>query len=130
VVTSNHIHLLVHDTDKDLISDSIHLVAGAVGQAYNRRKGRKGAFWEDRYQEIQYRLEGYIDEVDWSQSIAVGDEGFVENFKSKLLSTGDYRKLESENETFSLKEGNQDYGKHIPSSNEIPYEEDSLEPTF
>jgi putative transposase len=25
------------------------LIAGRSGQAYNRRKGRKGAFWEDRY---------------------------------------------------------------------------------
>ena len=27
----------------------MQLVAGRTGQAYNRRKGRKGAFWEDRY---------------------------------------------------------------------------------
>jgi putative transposase len=49
-VTSNHIHLLVHDTsDKDVIPRSIQLVAGRTGQEYNSRKKRKGAFWEDRY---------------------------------------------------------------------------------
>ena len=49
-VTSNHIHLLVHDTaGKEVIPKSIQLVAGRTGQEYNRRKKRKGAFWEDRY---------------------------------------------------------------------------------
>lgn len=49
-VTSNHIHLLVRDTgDRDVIPKSIQLVAGRTGQAYNSRKKRKGAFWEDRY---------------------------------------------------------------------------------
>ena len=27
----------------------MQLVSGATGQAYNRRKNRKGAFWEDRF---------------------------------------------------------------------------------
>ena len=50
MVTSNHIHLLVFDTGgRNVISDSIKLVAGRTGQEYNIRKNRKGAFWEDRY---------------------------------------------------------------------------------
>ncbi|MFZ0724160.1 MAG: hypothetical protein WAM61_00085, partial [Desulfobacterales bacterium] len=28
---------------------SLQLVAGRTAQEYNDRKGRKGAFWEDRY---------------------------------------------------------------------------------
>jgi putative transposase len=49
-VTSNHIHLLVYDRGgAEVIQRSIQLVAGRTAQAYNRRKGRKGAFWEDRY---------------------------------------------------------------------------------
>lgn len=49
-VTSNHIHLLVVDGgERDVIPDSIKLVAGRTGQEYNNRKKRKGAFWEDRY---------------------------------------------------------------------------------
>ena len=31
------------------ISKAVQLIAGRVGQEYNQRKGRKGAFWEDRY---------------------------------------------------------------------------------
>lgn len=42
-VTSNHIHLLVKDTGKFVISKSLQLIAGRTGQEYNKRKGRKGA---------------------------------------------------------------------------------------
>lgn len=50
MVTSNHIHLLVvDDGDRDVIPRSIQLVAGRTAQEYNKRKNRKGAFWEDRY---------------------------------------------------------------------------------
>jgi putative transposase len=49
VVTSNHVHLLVKDTEKGAIARSMQLVAGRTAQGYNRRKSRLGAFWEDRY---------------------------------------------------------------------------------
>lgn len=48
-VTSNHIHLLVIDSGREVIPKSIQLVAGRTAQEYNQRKNRKGAFWEDRY---------------------------------------------------------------------------------
>ncbi len=48
-VTSNHVHLLIKDCGKQEISASMQLAAGCAAQEYNRRKGRKGAFWEDRY---------------------------------------------------------------------------------
>ena len=50
MVTSNHIHLLVvDDSGRESISKSIQLVAGRTGQEFNQRKGRVGAFWQDRY---------------------------------------------------------------------------------
>jgi len=49
IVTSNHIHLLVLDTGEDVIAQSMQLIAGRTAQEYNKRKDRKGAFWEDRY---------------------------------------------------------------------------------
>jgi len=50
MVTSNHIHLLVvDDGDRDVIPNSMKLVAGRTGQEYNQRKNRRGAYWEDRY---------------------------------------------------------------------------------
>jgi len=37
------------DDRKDVIPNSIKLIAGRTGQEFNQRKKRKGAFWEDRY---------------------------------------------------------------------------------
>jgi len=48
-VTFNHIHLLVVDSDKDVIPNSLQLIAGRTAQEFNKRKKRKGAFWDDRY---------------------------------------------------------------------------------
>jgi len=50
MATSNHIHLLVRDNgDRDVIPKSIQLIAARTGQEFNKRKNRKGAYWEDRY---------------------------------------------------------------------------------
>lgn len=49
MVTSNHVHLLVKDSGHEVIAQSVQLAAGRTAQEYNRRKNRKGAFWEDRY---------------------------------------------------------------------------------
>lgn len=49
VVTPNHVHLLVRDTKEANISAGLQLIAGRTAQAYNARKRRPGAFWEDRY---------------------------------------------------------------------------------
>jgi len=49
-VTSNHIHLLVvGNNERDIIPNSIKLIAGRTGQEFNQRKRRNGAFWKDRY---------------------------------------------------------------------------------
>jgi len=60
IVTSNHIHLLVVDTEKDTISKSLQLVAGRTAQEYNFRKKRKGAFWEDRYHATAVQTNEYL----------------------------------------------------------------------
>ena len=50
IVTSNHIHLVVASPkNRESIPKTMQLVAGRSAQEYNRRKGRKGAFWQDRY---------------------------------------------------------------------------------
>ena len=60
-VTSNHIHLLVQDEKgRDVIPNSIKLVAGRIGQEYNLRKKRKGAFWEDRYHATAVESEQHL----------------------------------------------------------------------
>ncbi|MBX2869694.1 MAG: transposase [Acidiferrobacterales bacterium] len=49
MVTSNHIHLLVHDRGKGEIARSMQLLAGRTAQEFNSSHGRQGAFWADRY---------------------------------------------------------------------------------
>lgn len=60
VVTSNHIHLLVKDTGVSVIPKSIQLIAGRTAQEFNNRKGRKGAFWEDRYHATAVDSDKYL----------------------------------------------------------------------
>lgn len=60
IVTSNHIHLLVHDQGKGEIARSMQLIAGRTAQEYNNRKGRRGAFWEDRYHATAVDTEDYL----------------------------------------------------------------------
>jgi putative transposase len=49
-ITSNHIHLLIQDNvGNPAVAKSLGLAASRVAQAYNKRKNRSGAFWEDRY---------------------------------------------------------------------------------
>jgi len=59
-VTSNHVHLLVQDRGVDAIARSMQLIAGCTGQAYNRRKRRRGAFWEDCYHATAVDTESYL----------------------------------------------------------------------
>lgn len=180
-VTSNHVHLVVFDRNKpNVISNSLHLVAGRTAQEYNQRKKRSGAFWEDRYHatavetgmhliqcmlyidlnmvragvvqspeewpfggyhEIQSHRQRYnlIDytllmrfigtgdrqslkilykkwitealeskclkrENRWTQSIAVGSEGYIQNIKAKLGKRARGRKIRVNQGEFELRE--------------------------
>lgn len=50
IVTSNHTHLILSSSEnRQAIPKAMQLIAGRTAQAYNRRKKRKGAFWQDRY---------------------------------------------------------------------------------
>ena len=40
---------MVKDTGANVIAESMQLIACRTAQEYNQRKGRRGAFWEDRY---------------------------------------------------------------------------------
>ena len=60
MVTCNHVHLLVRDCGKHAIPRSMQLVAGRTAQAYNQRKSRKGAFWEDRYHATAVQSDSHL----------------------------------------------------------------------
>ena len=59
-VTSNHVHLLIYEKEAGTIPKSLQLIAGRVAQEYNGRKGRKGAFWEDRYHATIIGSDNYL----------------------------------------------------------------------
>jgi len=61
IITSNHIHLLVEDQGKGEIARSMQWISGQVAQHYNKRKKRKGAFWEDRYHATAIDTQGYLE---------------------------------------------------------------------
>ena len=48
-ITSNHTHLLITAQSKEQISRLMQCLEGDFAQAYNIRKKRSGAFWQDRY---------------------------------------------------------------------------------
>ena len=60
IVTSNPIHLLVMDNGGDVIPRSMQLAAAQTAQRYNKRKGRRGAFWEDRYHATAVQTDGHM----------------------------------------------------------------------
>ena len=78
MVTCNHVHLLIKDTGPNVIARSMQLVAGRTGQEYNERKGRHGAFWEDRYHataisRIYGAHEPVIEELRWLRGLGFGN---------------------------------------------------------
>jgi putative transposase len=71
----------------------MQLIAGRVGQEYNQRKGRRGAFWEDRY-----------------HATAVGSEAFVTSVQARLGIRGRFKEITSESGMSVLREGPESYG--------------------
>jgi REP element-mobilizing transposase RayT len=111
-VTSNHIHLLVQDTGhRNFLSKAIQLVAGRTAQAYNMRKKRKGAFWEDRYHAtaVQDDKGGHTRDAKWRQSIAVGSKVFIEDVKDQQGYKAIGRKIVKAGDIYQLKERQASY---------------------
>jgi REP element-mobilizing transposase RayT len=187
-VTSNHVHLLVVDGKTEVIPKSVQLVAGKTAEEYNRRKERRGAFWEDRYhataietgehflrclvyidlnmvrngvvqrpgmwlhggyKEIQSPPQRYVlinrdkliaccgfrsdaqlrkchrewveeaiirgstRQPQWSESIAVGSEGFVRGVLEKLQARAKGRKVREGEDWYELREPREPYNAHF-----------------
>ena len=52
IITSNHVHLLVYCSNPREVERTIQYVHGRVGQYYNIRHKRQGAFWSDRFHAV------------------------------------------------------------------------------
>lgn len=48
-ITCNHVHIILTSSAVEHIGKFMHLLQGMSAQQYNRRKDRRGAYWEDRY---------------------------------------------------------------------------------
>ena len=77
----------------------MQLIAGRSGQEYNQRKGRHGAFWEDRYHataieanEHLQRCLVYIDlnmvRVEWLRIPVIGHMPVIERSRIPRSGTG------------------------------------------
>lgn len=60
IATSNHVHLLVFDQGMGEITRSMQLVASRTAQEYNKRKDRRGSFWEDRYHATAVQTDSHL----------------------------------------------------------------------
>lgn len=49
MITCNHVHLLLRSDDINKISAAMQYLQGLTARDYNRRKGRSGSFWSDRF---------------------------------------------------------------------------------
>ena len=107
-IMSNHIHLLVYDVNVNIIPKSIQLIARRTGREYNRRKKRKGAFWEDRYHATAVKTGNHL---KWTESIAVGDKEFEMEAKAKLGAKAIGRRELENNEGYELKESQNPYNR-------------------
>ena len=93
VVTSNHIHLLVKDTGESVIPRSLQLIAGRTGQEYNNRKGRRGAYWEDRYHATAIAADNHLSQCITYIDLNMVRAGVVRH--PKHWTHGGYREIQS-----------------------------------
>lgn len=57
---SNHLHLLATETTKDGLSVLMKSILGRLTQVTNRRLGRRGTLWEDRFSAIKIEDESHL----------------------------------------------------------------------
>ena len=122
MVTSNHIHLMVLDNGaRETIPRSIQLLASRVGQEYNKRKKRKGAFWEAS---CKQRVDEEIATMNqtrdskWTESIAVGSERFIDATKNLLGIKEKGRKIIGSGKSYKLREPSAPYGVNFTPEND------------
>jgi REP element-mobilizing transposase RayT len=136
MITSNHVHLLIKDTEPNVIADSMQLIAGRTAQEYNQRKGRQGAFWEDRYhataieadehlhccrQWVEQTLESgrTVRDDRWSEAVAVGSLVFVQSVKGELGGRAMHRGVEQKDGAYALRERNEAYNGDFSGKSEL-----------
>ena len=100
-VTSNHIHLLVRDNgERDVIPNSMQLIAGRLGQAFNQRKNRNGAYWEDRYHATAVETDSHLIQCLMYIDMNMIRAGVVRHPSEWLF--GGYREIQSPRTRYAI----------------------------
>lgn len=60
IITSNHVHLLLHATKASVVSELMRHIQGNSARDYNKRKSREGAFWRGRYHPTMIQPGGHL----------------------------------------------------------------------
>lgn len=99
--TSNHVHLLIYDRDGgEVVPKSIQLSAGRTAQQYNRRKSRKGAFWEDRYHATTIQTDRHLVQCIVYMDLNMVRAGVVKH--SSEWPHGGYREIQNAPQRYRL----------------------------
>jgi putative transposase len=101
MVTSNHVHLLVRDKGgREVIPNSMQLIAGRTGQEFNQRKGWKGAYWEDRYHATAVETDRHLMQSMVYMDLKMVRAGVVEHPSEWSLSG--YNEIQAPRERYGL----------------------------
>ncbi len=99
-ITSNHIHLMVYDEKENVIPISIQLIAGRTAREFNRRKKRKGAFWEDRYHATAVQAGSHLNQCLVYIDLNMVRAGVVDH--PKEWEFGGYHEIQHPKQRYSL----------------------------
>jgi len=81
------------------------LISGRPAQEYNRRKKRKGSFWQDRYHATAIQKKNEFQRQEkWTSSIAVGSKEFSEKIKKELGYKAAGRSIIEDDNDWTLRE--------------------------
>ena len=91
---------LVQDGANQEVAKSMQLIAGRTAQEFNRRKNRKGTFWEDRYHATAIENNEYLIKYLVTIDLNMVRTGVVQK-PSQWLQSG-YNEIQSPPERYQL----------------------------
>lgn len=112
-VTSNHVHLLLEAEERMQISGLMRRVAGEFARAYNRRKQRMNAFWEDNFHATLVEEGTYL----WALSVLhrAKHRALRQRIRPFILSRHETELMQQDREIWVLQETPVPYGSKTSS---------------
>jgi len=114
MVTSNHVHHLVYDNNgPDVIPKSMQLIAPEPRRNTTSERKERAPFGKIAIMLLlSKKIPIYSSErqSDWSQSIAVGNQSFIEKVKNRLGFKAKGKTITSNDDHYQLRENISDFG--------------------